>query len=123
MAMSLDIGRLRHRITLRRPEWVRDPVSGARRQEMRPFAQRWATVEPLKGDERFQAMQVQAEVTHHIYMRYMPDIGPEMEIEFRGRLFDIVSIRNIEERNFALDILAKERVGGAGNHDGGQPDS
>src|SRR5690625_3839937 len=108
--MTLNIGRLRHRIELLTPEYEQDPRSGAVTEKWVPFAKRWATVEPLRGREWFAVQQTHAEVTHRIYMRYMPGIGPEMRIRFRGREFDIVVPRNIEEKNEALDILATERV-------------
>lgn len=110
MAMALDIGRLRHRIELLRYEVYQDPRSGAIKEDWVPVAKRWATVEPVRGQERWAAQQVQAEVTHRIYMRYMPGVTPDMKIRFRGREFDIYFVRNIDERNEMLEILATERV-------------
>lgn len=107
--MALNIGRLRHRIELLKYMTTRDPVTGIVTEGWNVVAKRWATVEPLRGRKWFEAQQVQAEVTHQIYMRYMPDITPDMRIRFRGRDFDVNVVRNIEERNEALDILATER--------------
>lgn len=109
--MAINIGRLRHRIELLKYTTVQDPISGAYTEHWVAVAKRWATVEPLRGKKWFDAQQVQAEVTHQIFMRHMPDVTPDMRIRFRGRDFDINVVRNIEERNEALDILATERIG------------
>lgn len=109
MMMALNIGRLRHRIELLEHRTERDPVTGIITEGWHVVAKRWATVEPLRGRKWFEAQQVQSEVTHQIYMRYMTDVTPDMRIRFRGRMFEVRVVRNIEERNRALDILATER--------------
>ena len=68
-----------------------------------------ANIKPLKGNENFISDQIHAETTHLITMRYLKPLDTSMRINFNGRFFDILSIINIEEKNRALQILAKEQ--------------
>lgn len=69
-----------------------------------------ANVEPLIGRELFQARQLYAEVTHRITLRYLDEITAKHRIMMGARVFDILSVLNIEERNLLIEIMAKEIV-------------
>lgn len=71
----------------------------------------YASVDPLKAYQRFQAMQMQIPVTHQIMMRYRPDITNEMRLKYEDRIFFVKEIINIEERGRFLSIKAIERAG------------
>jgi SPP1 family predicted phage head-tail adaptor len=103
-------GRLRHRITIQeyreigKNEW-NEPIF-----DWADVATVWASVEPIGGREFWASRQVQSEVTHRIRIRHLPGLDPTMRILFRGREFKIEVIRNIEERNREMEILAVERI-------------
>ena len=74
------------------------------------FDTRWASIEPIRGREHFNSAQVNSEVTHRIRHLYLSGIDPTMEIHFGGRVFEILYFMNIDERNYEMEVMCKERV-------------
>jgi len=73
-----------------------------------------AEIEPLSGRELMAAMQVQADISHRVTIRWPGTsitLTPDMHIVYGTRLFDIQSILDTEERHRELQILCIERVG------------
>lgn len=71
----------------------------------------WASIEPLSGRQLFAAQAVQNETTHRVVLRYIAGIAPPMRVNFGGRLFDILAVRNVEERNRSLELDCREGFG------------
>lgn len=73
----------------------------------------WAAVEPLRGDEYFTAITTHATISHRVTMRPYPGlrITPKDRLNFNGRLFDIKSVIDIEERGRELELMCLEQVG------------
>lgn len=79
---------------------------------------RRASIRPLtlRDQERLanDGTMIQAEVTHHIKMRYWPDLDPSYRLEgvapanIEGRTWEIASRANVAERCREYDILARE---------------
>ena len=69
----------------------------------------WASIEPLKAYERFQAMQMQVPVTHKITMRYTDEITSASRLLYGDRVFWVKEIIDPEERQRFLIINAIER--------------
>lgn len=106
----MNIGKLRHRITLlRQVNEVND--YGASTQTWKRVATVWADVRPLSGREYFSAQQVQSEVTTQIWLRHIEGIKPTMKVKFGKREFEILSVLNIQERDVSLQLMCKESVG------------
>lgn len=107
----MEIGRLRHRITLmRQVNEIND--YGATITEWKSVATVWAEVKPLSGREYFSAQQVQSEVTTQIWLRYLDGIMPTMRVKFGKRTLEIVSVLNTQERNVSLQLMCKEVING-----------
>ncbi len=70
----------------------------------------WASIEPVNGSETVIAGKLSGTITHRVRMRYAPAITPAMRFVLGSRVFNIRSIKNIQERNRALEILAEEGV-------------
>lgn len=103
----MNIGKLRHRITLlRQVNEVND--YGASTQTWKRVATVWADVRPLSGREYFSAQQVQSEVTTQIWLRHIDGIKPTMKVKFGKREFEILSVLNIQERDVSLQLMCKE---------------
>lgn len=103
----MNIGKLRHRITLlRQVNEVND--YGASTQTWKRVATVWADVRPLSGREYFSAQQVQSEVTTQIWLRHIEGIKPTMKVKFGKREFEILSVLNIQERDVSLQLMCKE---------------
>lgn len=106
----MNPGRLRHRITFMHLVKGQNEVGDDVLVE-RPWKTVWASVEPLKGREYFEARKIESEATHKIIIRYLPGITPDMKIDFKGRIFNFEGPPiNPEERNKYLEIYATEVV-------------
>ncbi|MCK9325824.1 MAG: phage head closure protein [Bacteroidales bacterium] len=106
----MNPGRLRHRITFSHLVEGENEVGDTVLIE-EPFKTVWASVEPLKGRDYFEARKIQSAVTHKIIIRYLSGITPDMKIDFKGRIFEIEGPQiNPEERNKYLELYAVEKV-------------
>ncbi len=107
----MEIGRLRHRITLmRQVNEIND--YGATITKWESVATVWAEVKPLSGREYFSAQQVQSEITTQIWLRHLDGIKPSMRVKFGKRFLEIVAVLNTQERNVSLQLMCKEAVDG-----------
>jgi SPP1 family predicted phage head-tail adaptor len=70
----------------------------------------WCKVTPLSANQRLYAKRLEENITHKIVTRYRSDltVGIEQRILWRGRLFQIQSVIDIEERRQFLEIMAVE---------------
>ena len=67
-------------------------------------------INPKSGAERVRGMQLEATITHSIFIRYTADIMPTDRVNFNGRLMQIRAVINIEERNRWLELACEEGV-------------
>lgn len=107
----MQIGKLRHRITLQKQVNTVNDYGGAV-TTWKNVATVWADVRPLSGREYFSAQQVQSEVTTQIWLRYLDGIMPTMRVKFGKRTLEIVSVLNMQERNVSLQLMCKEVING-----------
>lgn len=111
----MNIGQLRHRIFIELLASTGDDY-GASVSTWTSNISAWASINPVRGNEYFSAMQSQAAVTHKITMRYRTlagttCIGPGYcRIKFGSRTFDIRSVINPGERNVSLEMMCSEKV-------------
>jgi len=102
-------GDLRHRITLQQKTETRDSF-GAVIETWNDVATLYASIEPLRGKEFFDAQQVNAEVTIRIRIRYRSGVTPNMRVLFGTRTFDIQSVINVDERNREMILMCREVI-------------
>lgn len=57
-----------------------------------------AEIVPIGGGESFDQDRVIARLRHRITLRYRKDVTPRMRFRSGGRIFDILAVRNIDER-------------------------
>lgn len=105
----MTAGRMRKRVTIQRLERTDDGYGGIVETWV-DVATVWAAVEPLTGRERYEAQQVQSDLSHKVTMRYRPGIMPQMRLVLKDRPLDIVAVINVEERNRWLELLCREVV-------------
>lgn len=72
------------------------------------YATVWAEIKPVKGYEKFQAMQNATPVTHNLVIRYRSGVTTAHRVLFGSRVFHIKEVLNIEEANSFLRIAAIE---------------
>lgn len=106
----MQAGQLRHRITIQ--QRTASVAHGEQSTSWTDFVSAWAAVQPLTGTEALVGRQENAAVSHRVVVRYQPGITPSMRVSFNGRLFDIQSVINIDERNRELHLMCLEQVNG-----------
>jgi len=100
---------LREPLTIQRKLAVSDGMGGQAIQWIDLTTVR-AHVKPLSGREAVQAMQLQASITHRIYMRYRADLTPADRLVMRGQPLQIRSVINVEMRNRWLELACDAGV-------------
>jgi SPP1 family predicted phage head-tail adaptor len=101
------MSRLRHKIMIQ--QVARSPDgSGGRLENWTTFATVFAGVEPLRGKEMYDHQQIQSEITHRIRIRYRSGVTPKMRVSFEGRIFRILSVINIFERDREMQLMCQE---------------
>lgn len=70
----------------------------------------WAKVEPLNAKQVLEASANRGMVTHRIVMRHTTGVTTDCYITWGSRTFDIGGVRNINENNHWLEIIATERT-------------
>jgi SPP1 family predicted phage head-tail adaptor len=105
----VKIGKLRHRIAI---EHVAETqaADGSVLENWSEYVFAHASIEPISGREYFAAQTTQADATHRICMRYLAGIEPKMRVKFGSRIFDILSVINIDERNRELQLMCRESI-------------
>lgn len=107
-------GQLRHRLIVERPV-VTEAPDGSQVVTYAPAYEDpvWGRIEPLRMTEQLIAAQVDARMTHRITLRYLP-LPPTYRLREQGtgRIFEPTGIKNMDERNRELQIMAIEQVAG-----------
>ncbi len=87
--MSMQAGKLRHRITLQKPVKTQSPVTGAVVNSWADVTKLWADVVDLSAREFVAAQAGQSEITSRITIRYRDDVTSRHRILYRGRIYNI----------------------------------
>jgi SPP1 family predicted phage head-tail adaptor len=107
----MRISDLRHRITLQQKTTTRD-AEGNVRETWADVATVWAAFEPIRGREYFQAASVNAENTVRFRIRYRQGVTPTMRVVYGGRVFDIKSVIDVNERHLEIELMCQEWASG-----------
>lgn len=108
----MSIGERRHRVVFQRASEAADAF-GEPDKTWATLCTSWALVQPLRGNERFSANQVQAEVDTRIVTRNrteLADLGPKDRATWSGHTYDIKAVLFRDHREHELEILAKEHL-------------
>ena len=104
-------GRLRQRVQIQSKNNQRD-AHGGYTEIYQIDATVWAGIHPISAKELFASQQVDGRVTHRIIIRFFDGLTPDMRfVEVLGeasRVFNIISIRNIDERDRSMEVLTQE---------------
>jgi len=104
-------GRLRHRLSLQSPTHTNTSV-GTIVTTWATVATIWGSIEPLRvgSTEFYDSALINAESTIKIVTRYTSDAKPNYRFVFGTRVFPILAIQNIMERNKEMHFGVKEEV-------------
>lgn len=94
---------LRHKIRIQRRARSLDPY-GQPHEIWADYLSVRAHIRPISGKESVGALSVNPSLTHTIAVRYKPAFGlphsmASYRVHFGERVFNIESVRNLEERN------------------------
>jgi SPP1 family predicted phage head-tail adaptor len=107
----MKIASMRSRVTLQRKAVTTDEV-GNQIETWIDYQTVWAAMAPISGREYYAASQINAEVSSKFLFRYLPEITPDMRILFGSRVFEVVSVMDVEGRKRLLELLCKEKIAG-----------
>lgn len=97
----------RHRITVLRI--TRGRASGGYTEKStEPSAPYWASVEPLTETQRVKFQSVSVDATHRITVDAAIQVSEGDRIEFQGRQFDVMTVRNADEGRRDKVIITQE---------------
>jgi SPP1 family predicted phage head-tail adaptor len=103
-------GLLRHRITIERPTETLTTL-GEPVQSWTPVATIWVSVEHRDAGERFSDGRIFSERRTRFGGRWLiSGVTTPMRVNFGGRLFDLTSVDDLEERHRELVLWGIERV-------------
>jgi SPP1 family predicted phage head-tail adaptor len=105
----LKAGELTQRISFQRDGSTTVDDYGQVTRSWATYYTTWASVRPLSGREQEQGMARQASISHRVRIRFKADILHGDRISMGSRTLEIVSIRNIDEGSWELEIDAVER--------------
>jgi SPP1 family predicted phage head-tail adaptor len=89
-------------------------AAGGQTVSWEDIADLWCQITPGGGKELAAGGAVRAETTHSAKMRYHPQIIPKNRLigvappTLVGRIFNITSVNNVEERNREMDLVLSE---------------
>lgn len=103
------IGKLRHRLELQSATDSTDSY-GQPTRTWATYATVWGSIEPMSASEGPLADQLQGAISHLVTVRYNSTLAVEHRIKFGTRYFNVVGVRDFEERGIYQEIDAKENV-------------
>ncbi len=74
---------------------------------------RWASIEPLRGQELEVARQNNERITHRVLLRYderTKSITVKDRLKHQARLLHVEGIYNVQERDRTLELVCREAV-------------
>ena len=102
------VGAMRHRVAIQ--ENIQTPDSqGGFTESWGTIAAVWASIEPVKAYERFQAAQLETPISHKIMLRYRTGVTTAHRILYGTRVFNIKGVINVDEAGAFLRIEAIEK--------------
>jgi SPP1 family predicted phage head-tail adaptor len=105
--MSVNIGKMRERVTIKSPTEVRSRSGETKLDWDTTLATVWASVEGLSSRDIMQAQQANVIATHRIRIRHRDDVTHTHRIVWRNRMMEIASVTDRMERQ-VLEVLARE---------------
>jgi SPP1 family predicted phage head-tail adaptor len=103
----MQAGKLRHRVTIQQAVEAHNAY-GETIRTWSTVATVYASVEPIRGREFFDAEQVQSEISQRVRMRYRSGIKPTMRLLYGSRLLQIQAVIDVEERHREIHLMCRE---------------
>lgn len=101
-------GELRHWVALYDPTYTRSTTGEQEVSYPTEHSTRPAFVEPLSGREGLDTQALVATATHQVRMRWFDGLKTTWRIKFGERWLEIVSLKNVDERNVEWVLTCAE---------------
>ena len=105
--MKLAAGDLKHSITIQRYTSTQDDWGQTIKDWQDLFTTR-ARVRPISGTELFKDVGIIGTLTSRVFLRYKENVKINDRVIHDGRILDIKSVINHEEKNIVLELLCNE---------------
>lgn len=110
----IQAGLLRHRIVWEKKDPVTQNATGEEVETYTDEGPFWARVQPLRGDERFDAQKLDAHATTRITVRGGRDFSIKDRLRFLKSpsitiRYEILHIQHVEERDAVTVLTCRER--------------
>lgn len=107
----LEAGKLRHQLQIEAPEVTQSEDGGQALRWEPQGVPVWGRIEPLRDSEKLIAAQIGERRTHRLTLRYV-ELPSTYRLVLVGttRLFEPIGVRNLDERNRTIEVLAIENV-------------
>lgn len=109
--LQINAGDLPHRVTLQNPAAETFDSFSQPVKTFTTLGTFWSAIWPLTGREEVIAKQVKATATHAMRTRWLGKsitVNPTTQVLFGSRIFGVVSVRNIQERNIRYEWILEE---------------
>lgn len=107
------IGPKNRRVSIQRQTTGGDSLGDIVRTPWTTLADVWASIEPLRGQDKLIAMQVVAAVTHKVRIRYAAALRPLLDASTEFRIALPIASSPVSYRylrvNSAVDVLEQHR--------------
>lgn len=105
----MQIGELRTLLTVERNEPTR-AASGQLSDVWKEVCRTKFKIEGMSGSEGARGQRIEANYSHKLTCRYFAGANSKMRLKRDGRIFSVVSVSNVEEKNRFLVWLVNEVV-------------
>lgn len=102
----MQSGKNRHRIVIEQPVKVKTD-SGAINTTWSTFKETWAEVRTLKMYEKSAIETSFPKADMFIGFRYIEGVLSTMRITYKGKIYSILGINNVDERNRELELICE----------------
>jgi SPP1 family predicted phage head-tail adaptor len=110
----MNIGSLRHRVTLETPGPDVPDGEGGYTSSWTPLVPSpvWASITPAtaRDMERTVASTVDVTASHIVRMRYHPQVNTKTRVTYGTRVFQVTGVQNTDERNIESVLICLERT-------------
>lgn len=94
----MQAGTLRRQVVIEQPSGAQNGL-GEPAQSWSEVATVPAHIEPMGGREALVAGQLNAMSSYAIRLRFYPGLSTRMRVRYGDRVFEIVTVQNVDERN------------------------
>lgn len=107
MALRRSVRDLRHRLELLAPSYAGDDTIDS----TITYSERdtvWGSLEPISAREAQLSTGLERDATHEAHIRHRSDVASDWRIGFRGRVFEVSGLEDLDERRRYLRIFLRE---------------